>query len=117
MVPACLHLFLPSSLSLILLSLSLSSLSLFPLSLLSFCPFCPKADPDRRQPLPSRSTTGSHSAAVPHKPTVGEKLSGTAEKLVGKLTSNPAKVAEGEAKATGQPLSGAAAGAHEAVRH
>lgn len=35
------------------------------------------------------------------KPGVGAKISGTLDELVGKVTSNPAKVQEGESKKTG----------------
>lgn len=59
------------------------------------------------------NTTGTN---VPpggdHKPSVGEKISGTLDTITGKLTKNPDKVAEGEAKKRGDT---AAAQHHDAA--
>ncbi|KAI9634832.1 uncharacterized protein MKK02DRAFT_27968 [Dioszegia hungarica] len=63
------------------------------------------------------NNTNTTSADLPHKPTVGEKISGTVNFLIGKATNtnNPIKVAEGEAEKTGEPLHGGHAGASEAI--
>ncbi|SCV70509.1 BQ2448_1903 [Microbotryum intermedium] len=43
---------------------------------------------------------GSRHDQTAHKPSVGDKISGSADVLIGKLTKNDAKVAQGEAKKT-----------------
>ncbi|SGZ26358.1 BQ5605_C024g09896 [Microbotryum silenes-dioicae] len=48
----------------------------------------------------SHHHTGSHHDQTAHKPSVGEKISGSADVLIGKLTQNDAKIAQGEAKKT-----------------
>ncbi|KAK6907730.1 hypothetical protein L486_05651 [Kwoniella mangroviensis CBS 10435] len=40
---------------------------------------------------------------VDYKPTIGDKVSGSIEQAVGKITKNPDKVTEGQAKKTGHP--------------
>ncbi|WWC62898.1 uncharacterized protein I303_105496 [Kwoniella dejecticola CBS 10117] len=40
-----------------------------------------------------------------HEPSMGEKISGQVEQVVGKMTNNPDKILEGESKKTGQPIS------------
>ncbi|KAK4684317.1 hypothetical protein P7C73_g5866, partial [Tremellales sp. Uapishka_1] len=51
-----------------------------------------------------------------HKPTVGEKVSGTVETLVGKVTKNEQKILEGETKKTGQPAAGTQAHSRSSSR-
>ncbi|GAA5991537.1 hypothetical protein JCM11641_000199 [Rhodosporidiobolus odoratus] len=73
----------------------------------------------------SSSTTGPHSSAIgatgthegAHKPTIGDKVAGAVESLVGKVSKNPAKVEEGtirktEGKEAAQHASTTGAAAH-----
>lgn len=63
----------------------------------------------------AHSGTGINSSQT--KVPVGDKIKGTVEALVGKVTSNPAKVAEGEALKTGSHTHGAAAGVQNAAHN
>lgn len=72
---------------------------------------CSKHFADRPFPLRSAATGGVAGAAIGHahkdhkedravegKPTMGDKVSGGMDKMMGKMTHNPDKVAEGQAK-------------------
>ncbi|WVQ65384.1 uncharacterized protein L199_003560 [Kwoniella botswanensis] len=45
--------------------------------------------------------TDSREEQIDHKPTIGDKVSGSIEQAVGKITKNPDKVTEGQAKKNG----------------